>query len=369
MKCTKLLVAFLLLLASNGKAQGLTTLPDGGNKKASVSELIGITDVVIHYDRPGVKGREGKIWGGLVPYGFNDLGFGTSKASPWRAGANENTTISFTTDVEINGQPLAAGVYGLSLAMKEDGATVIFSHNATSWGSFFYDPKDDALRVEVKSEKTKEETERLTYEFSNQTENSAQVSMCWEYLRVPFTVSVDYVKTQMESFRRELKSNKGFRWEAWVQAANFAIARHTNLDEALAWSNYAIEAPFVGQKNFNTLSCKASVLSALGRADEAASLMKEALPLANMVELHNYGRQLVAEKKFKEAMDAFKLNAQKNPKVFTTNVGLMRGYSANGDFKTALKYAKMALPQAPDALNKNALAGYIQKLGEGKDVN
>src|ERR1700748_1327135 len=107
-----LLAAFLqTILFSVSNAQ-LTTLPSGGNKKASVSERIGITDVVIHYDRPGVKGREGQIWGKLIPAGYNDLGFGTSKAAPWRAGANENTTIEFSNDVKIEGQDLPAGKYG-----------------------------------------------------------------------------------------------------------------------------------------------------------------------------------------------------------------------------------------------------------------
>jgi hypothetical protein len=369
MNFKKLMPIIFFLFGGNCFAQGLSIAPDGGNKKASVNEIIGITNVTIHYDRPGVKGREGKIWGGLVPYGFTDQGFGTSRAAPWRAGATENTTISFSTDVEIEGKPLAAGVYGLSLAMKEDEATVIFSNNSTSWGSFFYDPKEDALRVDVKSVKTTEETQRLKYEFTDETENSAVITMSWEYLKVPFKVSVDYVKTQMESFRRELRSNKGFQWEAWVQAADFAVEHSTNLDEALQWSDYAINGVFVGQKNFRTLSTKASVLSKLGKTDEANALMKEAMPLANMADLHNYGRQLVNEKRYSEALEAFKLNAQKNPNVFTTNVGLMRGYAATGDYKNALKYAKRALPQSPDAANKNAMEGFIKKLSEEKNIN
>lgn len=60
----------------------LTVLPSGGNKKASVSERIGLTDVTIDYSRPAVKGREGKIWGELVPVGFTDPGFGSSKSAP-----------------------------------------------------------------------------------------------------------------------------------------------------------------------------------------------------------------------------------------------------------------------------------------------
>ena len=91
----KLSALFTVLCFTFSVSAQLTTPPDGGNKKASVSERIGITDVTIHYDRPAVKGREGKIWNGLVHVGYKDLGFGTSKAAPWRAGANENTTITF----------------------------------------------------------------------------------------------------------------------------------------------------------------------------------------------------------------------------------------------------------------------------------
>src|SRR4029453_16212512 len=94
----------------------LTTPPNGGNKKAMVGERIGITDVAINYDRPGVKGREGHIWGELIHTGFIDQGFGSAKAPPWGAGANENTTITFSTDVKVEGKDLPAGKYGLFVA-------------------------------------------------------------------------------------------------------------------------------------------------------------------------------------------------------------------------------------------------------------
>src|SRR4051812_38259871 len=102
-------ICAIVLFAFAASSQNLTTRVGGGDRKASVSERIGITDVTIHYDRPGVKGREGKIWNNLVHVGYKDLGFGTSKAAPWRAGANENTTITFSTDVMIEGKPLKAG--------------------------------------------------------------------------------------------------------------------------------------------------------------------------------------------------------------------------------------------------------------------
>src|SRR6201998_597881 len=126
-----LLALSLCFYISNAQ---LTALQNGGNKKAITGERIGLTDVVIHYDRPGVKGREGKIWGTLVPYGFNDLGFGSSKAAPWRAGANENTPIEFSTDVKIDGHDLPKGKYGFFIALGKEESTIIFSKNSTSWG-------------------------------------------------------------------------------------------------------------------------------------------------------------------------------------------------------------------------------------------
>ena len=364
-----LVVTLLAFTALHLSAQGLTIVPNGGNKKATVSELIGITKVVIAYNRPAVKGREGKVWGALVPYGYNYLGFGPSKAAPWRAGANENTTIEFSTDVKIEGKDLAAGKYGFFIALTEGGdATLIFSKSTTSWGSYFYKQEEDALRVVVKTEKLNESVERLNYGFYNQTENSAVVVLTWEKLKFPFKVEVDLVKTQIASFRAELRGDVGFQWQPWVEAANFCVANNTNLDEALTWADYALGTD-VGQKNFQTLSCKADVLEKMGKKADADALMKEAAPMGTMTEIHNYARSLLTQKRSKEAFDIFQLNANKNPNTFTTNMGMVRAHSAMGDYKKALGFAEKALPQAPDPTNKTNVEGMIKKLKEGKDVN
>ena len=126
--------AFMPLIFAGFASAQLTALPDAGNKRATVSEGIGITEVTIHYNRPHVRGREGHIWGELIPPGYVDQGFGTSKAAPWRAGANENTWIEFSTDVMIEGQPLPAGKYGFFVAYDPNECTLIFSKNSTSWG-------------------------------------------------------------------------------------------------------------------------------------------------------------------------------------------------------------------------------------------
>jgi hypothetical protein len=225
-------------------------LPAGGNKRALVYEQVGLTDVTIRYNRPHVNKREGKIWGQLIPVGFVDQGFGTSKAAPWRAGANENTTIEFSTDVKIEGQPLAAGRYGFSIAYDPNECTLIFSKNSTSWGSFFYNPDEDALRVKVKPVAADKSVEWLRYEFADQGPASAVVQLEWEKLVIPFKIEVDVVANQLASFRKELRSNKGFTWENWNQAALYCAQNKVNLEEALTWANQAISPNFGGGQSF-----------------------------------------------------------------------------------------------------------------------
>ncbi len=367
----KKLMAILvsIIISTISFSQFLTTTPSGGNKKASVSERVGLTDVTIHYDRPGVKGREGKIWGQLIPVGFTDPGFGSSKSSPWRAGANENTTIEFSNDVKIEGQTLPAGRYGFFVAYDPNECTLIFSKNSTSWGHFFYNDQEDALRVKVKPVALDKSVEWLKYEFMNQTQNAATIALQWEKLMIPFKIETDYMKDQVESFRRELRTDKGFTWESWNQAAQWCLANNTNLEEGSHWADSATSTLFGGDQSFTAWTTKAGILDKLGKSDEAAAVMKKALPLANMQQIHQYGRLLISQKKNKEALEIFKMNYEKNPDQFTTIVGLARGYSANGDYTTALKYAQQALPMAPNQLNKSAVETAIQKLKDGKDIN
>ncbi|HYK46462.1 MAG TPA: DUF2911 domain-containing protein [Parafilimonas sp.] len=347
----------------------LTVPPNGGNKKAVVGERIGITDVTIHYDRPGVKGRDGKIWGQLIQTGYNDLGFGNTKTAPWRAGANENTTIEFSTDVKIEGQSLPAGKYAFFIAYDPNECTLIFSKNSSSWGSFFYDEKEDALRVKVKPVATDKSVEWLKYEFTAETDSSATVALQWEKLMIPFNIQVDMKATQLASYRNELRTDKGFMWESWAQAAQWCVDNNINLEQALLWSDTATSPNFGGDHSFRSWSTKAEVLDKLGRTDEADAAMKKALPYAGVFEMHQYGRQLLAQKRNKEALEVFKMNYDKNPDQFVTLMGLTRGYAANGDTKSALKYANLALPMAPDPQNKSNVQTLIQKLQDGKDIN
>src|SRR6476646_7059433 len=126
-----LLLTFAITLVAISTSFGqelseITMPPNGDNQKAEVSQWIGLVKVTIAYHSPNVHGgggkdRTGHIWGELVKYGMFDDGFGPSKAAPWRAGANETTTISFSHDVKIGGRDVRAGTYGLFLELQPSG--------------------------------------------------------------------------------------------------------------------------------------------------------------------------------------------------------------------------------------------------------
>jgi tetratricopeptide (TPR) repeat protein len=367
--------AAVLAVGSTLVAQSITLPPNGDNQRSQVSQQIGLVQVSIDYSSPDVHApagadRRGKIWGTLVPYGIHDLQFNDRKG-PWRAGANENTVFTVSHPVKVQGQPLAAGRYGLHMLAGEREWTVIFSKNATSWGSFSYDQAEDALRVTATPEKAPYR-EWLTYDFIDRRPDRATVALEWEDLRLPLTIAVDDMPAlYIESMRRELRNMPGFRWEEWNNAAQYCLQQNRNLEEALTWANNASSMPGVGVTNFTTLATKAQILEKLSRQTEAAAVMAKAIELPNAlpVEIHMYGRRLQTEGKNKDAMEVFEKNAKRFGDAWPVHVGLARAYSAAGDYKAALKHAEMALTQAPDPLNKKNLEDSIVRLKQGQDMN
>lgn len=344
------------------------TLPEA-SPAACVSQVVGISEVKVAYHRPSVLKRE--IWGKLVPYGFNDLGFGTSKSAPWRAGANENTLITFQNDVTVAGSQLKAGTYGLFMAVTPDGTvTVIFSRDTKAWGSFFYNEGHDALRVSVKWEDAPFR-EQLSYDFSDVTQVSAVLALSWEKKRIPIPLKFDTVPIVVASLRDELSGSRQFRNDSWLQASGYLLDNNVELPLALAWADHAISDGFVGSRNFRTLSEKADILDRMGRAAEASAVMDEALKLGTTTEIHQYGRRQLAMHNTQRALAVFKLNAQLHPDAWPVNYGLARGFSAVGDYKSALDALLKAQAQVPvgDAANAEAIRQNIEKLKRGEDIN
>ena len=356
-------------------AQNITLPPSGGNQKASVSQWMGLVKVSITYNSPDVtsptgEDRSGKIWGQLVPWGMVNLGFGTAKESPWRAGANENTVFYASHDINIEGQKLSAGHYGIHIVPSETGSwTLIFSKDYSSWGSFFYNPDEDALRVEVNPVES-EFSEWLNYGFEDRQLGSCTAYLEWENLKVPFKIEVpDIHSLYISKIREELKSSPGFNYTSWMQAATYCANNKINLDEALIWADNAISAPFIGQENFQTLQTKALVLNTMNNTEEADWVMDKAIehPTATVMAIHQYGRSLIALGRNEKAMEVFEKNAKMHPEdKFTTNVGLARGSAAIGETKKAIKYWETAIKNLPED-QKVYLSYYESELNKLKE--
>jgi Protein of unknown function (DUF2911) len=371
----RLTLALALVLPAYAQVPGLATPPSGNNQKAAVTQQIGPVRITIDYSSPAVHGpdgkdRRGQIWGKLVPYGLADLGFGSGRPAPWRAGANENTVFTVSDAVSIEGRPLPAGRYGLHMIPGPDEWVLVFSKDSNAWGSFYYDPSADALRVTVKPH-THEYREWLTYEFPVRKPTESVAEMQWEDLAVSWSIKVENINDLYISKLKENLSNvQGFGWQGWVAASQYCVDQNTHLEQALEWAEIAVSKPFIGEANFTTLSNKALVLEKLGRKSESEQAMKLAIhdPTAKPIDLHQYGRRLLAEKRNKEALEIFLLNHERNGDQWPVHVGLARGYAANNDPKQALEHARKALAQAPDPLNRKALEAMVAALEAGQPI-
>jgi Protein of unknown function (DUF2911) len=319
------------------------------SQHAQITQKIGITNITINYHRPLVKGR--KVFGGLQPYG-----------DVWRAGANENTTIEFSDPVAVEGKPLAAGTYGLHMIPAEQEWTVIFSRAATSWGSFTYDQKEDALRVMVKPQAS-EFHEALTYDFDDPKPNATTVTLRWDKVAVPFKVEVNTDEIVAASLHKQLRGVAQYTWDGWNDAANYFLTRKTNLDEALQYSDRSIQV----EERFDNLITKSDILESLNRKNDATVARNQALGMANAIQLHGYGRRLQQQGKQDEAFEVFRTNIKKNPNHWLAHNESARLACAKGDFGTAVKEMKLAAAGAGN--NRPAIEALVKRLENKEDIN
>jgi len=365
-----------LLFAIPAGAQELSELslpPNGMNQQAEVSQWIGLVKVTIAYHSPNVHGpagrdRTGHIWGELVKYGLFDDGFGPAKAAPWRAGANETTTVSFSHDVKIGGRDVRAGTYGLFLEIQPSGPWTWILSTQTGWGAYQYDSKYDVVHVAATPEPAPY-TEFLTYGFDDRRLDSAVAFLQWEKQHVALKIEVpNSLQLYVDQMRKDLLGWPGFNYQNWQNAAQFCADNHINLDEALVWADKAINEPFrnaaQGRKDFYTLKTKAAVLHAMKRDADADRVMDEAIAMtdAPVMGIHQYGTALIAAGNKDKAMTIFRMNRERHPEEkFVTYVGLARGYTALGDTKNAIANWEIALKNIPDSQKTN-LPVYEQAL-------
>lgn len=337
-----LLPAVLLLSSATAYAQ--LKLPDA-SPAATTEQTIGITDIKVVYHRPGVNGRA--IWGELVPY--NDV---------WRTGADENTLVSFSSDVKIAGKPLHAGTYGLHAIPTTKDWTIIFSNATTSWGSFSYDQKEDALRVTVTPRAEANNEERLLYRFDDLGDSKGTLVLRWEKIAVPIAIEIETPKVVMASIRNELRGQAGYRDTNLTTAARYWLRNGGDLEEALKLADRAIEAG--GQYPAHMI--KAQILDKKGDAKLAAAERTKAEPLATANDLVRVGYGQFNEKKYDDAIKTLTGATKRFPDSVNAYSVLGNALAAKGDKPGATAAYNKALALAKDPGQKKDIQADLAKL-------
>lgn len=357
LKCILLgVVAATFLISNPVWSQGIT-LPQGASPAAKVSQTIGISTVEVAYSRPFVKGRA--IWGELVPFGWNAQAFGNGKEAPWRAGANENTTVEFSHPVKFAGQNVPAGKYGLFFTInKDDSGEVVLSKDNRSWGSFFYEAENDQLRAKIQLRPIAH-TEQLTFDFINITKNSAELVLNWEKKQFPVAVEFDVDNLVIANAEAELKGPIGFGWQGFSTAANYAFKNKVATEKAQKWAETAVQR----NKNFNTLNTQAGLLRQLGKVAEADKITAEAITMASEIELNAHGYALIGDKKFDEAVRIMLLNTERHPESANAWDSLGEAYFEKGDKSESIKAFKKSLSLNPPQNVRTNSEAFLKKLG------
>jgi tetratricopeptide (TPR) repeat protein len=314
------------------------------SQRATVSQTVGLTTIGVTYDRPAVKGRE--IWGKLVPYD-----------SVWRAGANENTVLEFSSAVRVGGKELPAGRYGLHMIPTAKDWTIILSRQADAWGSFSYDPKEDAVRLTAVPVEAPFE-ENLAYTLDDPGTGSATVTLRWEKLAVPFPVEVDYKQVVVDSLRQQLRGLGRFFWQPWMQAAAWCAGNDVNLAEASEWAQSSIAI----NENFGNLRLKATLLEKLGDAANAGSLRRRAFEIATEPDMNNYGYELLGAGKVDSAIVVFRKNVKDYPESWNVYDSLGEAYAVKGDKKKARDNYNKALAMTKNPVQQQRISGILAGL-------
>ena len=311
------------------------------SQHSTILQRIGLTDITVDYHRPAVNGRE--VWGTLVPLD-----------QVWRAGANENTTVTFSTAVSVEGQEVPAGTYGVHMIPTQGDWTVILSSMSDAWGSFSYDESEDVVRVTVTPQEHMA-TERLTYSFDSPDTSSVDLALTWEEKRVPIHLEVDLATTLVAQAAEDLRSLPRFSWQGWNQAAGVAV-QVGNFEQATTWVDRSISM----NRSFANLQTKAQILENAGESSE--EIMAEAMGIATEVELNAYGYRIFFQGQVEEALVIFTENAGRHPESWNVHDSLAEAQAAHGLTDQAIVNYEKAHEMTTLDAQKTRIEGVIEGL-------
>ncbi|MEZ4810906.1 MAG: DUF2911 domain-containing protein [Allomuricauda sp.] len=315
--------------------------------RASVTQRIGTTDVTVVYNSPSAKKR--KIFGGIVPYDFVVDGV----EYPWRAGANENTTISFTHDVKVQGAPLAKGTYGLHIFVKEKEWIFIFSKNSENWGSFSYDKKDDALRVSAIPEQNTYR-EWLNYEFVTREPESARLELQWSTVKCGIEISTDVDRNILA----DLKAKEEKTVDDYIKIAQLTVKQDaTAVDEALQYVEQSIQM----KEDFRNVMLKAELLAQKGSSQESEKYKAKALEIGEGFYYYYYYPLsfMLLQGDIQKTYDLLSGMLQKDPDNWIANLAMGEYYIKAEDQEKATYHFKKAYEFAGERSKSYARYMYL----------
>ncbi len=317
----------LMLLIQKGYSQSFTLDIPRKSQAAKVEQRIGISDLSVSYHRPAAKER--KVWGGLVPY---DGG----QPIPWRAGANENTVFTTSTDINVEGTKLAAGTYSLHMIASEDKATVIFNTNIASWGSYSYNQQLDAIRVEADIVEQSPYIEFLTYQFTNLSNTGGELELQWADKKVVIEIQAETNELTYESIKQQLQVEPGWTWLGWYEAANFCYQNEIHLNQGLQWAGRSV----FNNPNSQNLLLMAQLSAKVKNAENEQEAIVDNLS-------KNLAAQPVTWKEYNSAANYCLVN----------NVSLEKG----------LEFASQSVKMNPKMSNQMNKALILEALGRGEE--
>jgi hypothetical protein len=254
-------VTLMLLASSHAVAQPELPRP---SPAAKVSQVIGLTEIAVEYSSPAVKGR--KIWGGLVPYD-----------QMWRTGANQATKIAFSRDITLGDKPVPAGAYALFTIPGKSAWTVILNKKAEQTGTGReYKAELDLVRIQVHA-KPAPHRERLTFLFSDFTDDKGTLDLEWEKLRVAIPIKVNTEEQALANISKAIDGS----WRTYANAARYLAETTKDYDTSLKY----IDQSLALKEDWFNLWIKATILSGKGQPKEAVALGERSYALGQKAEL------------------------------------------------------------------------------------